>query len=156
MKNIYENRKRTFFEAITHIPIWWNVHCFMISRSRDHEKRYHGDSTRYFFFFYELQVISRISRSFWMIKCKFLSMRKATFKSHYQKIYIANIYLLYIAKKEREKNNNICQVSKNCFEMFWIILIAILKSWKFETIYISRHFYLILFNYFFRLQKLWT
>lgn len=45
-------------------------------------------------------------------------MRKATFKSHYQKIYIANIYLLYIAKKERKKNNDICQVSKNCFEMF--------------------------------------
>lgn len=63
-----------------------------------------------------------------MPACKFLSMRKATFKSHNQKIYIVNIYLLYVAKKEGEKNNDIFQVSKNYFEMFRIILIVILKS----------------------------
>lgn len=40
-----------------------------------------------------------------------ISFNKETFKSHNQKIYITNIYLLYVAKKEREKNEDIFQVS---------------------------------------------
>lgn len=136
MKNIYENRKRTFFEATTHIPIRWNAHCFMISRSRDHEKRYHGDSTRYFFlgttglkdfaFFLNDKMFHECFSI--VCACMQISFNKETFKSHNQKIYITNIYLLYVAKKEREKNEDIFQVSiinqvsiKNIL-MFWNVL----------------------------------
>lgn len=60
--------------------------------------------------------------------CMQISFNKETFKSHNQKIYITNIYLLYVAKKEREKNEDIFQVSiinqvsiKNIL-MFWNVL----------------------------------
>lgn len=57
-----------------------------------------------------------------MPACKFLSMRKATFKSHNQKIYIVNIYLLYVAKKKKKKKIIIFfkyqKIILKCFELY--------------------------------------